>query len=630
LTFDTLKYQDFDVNQRNPREMLMNDLIAFYKKQPRWVCWEERGGRKLPIDPKTGRMAKSDDAVTWGTHAQANGRSERVGIMLGMVCENMKIKGKDLGGWTLCGLDLDGCLKDDGGVIPEAREVIDRFKSYTEVSPSGKGVHILFALGNGAVARLREDFGIMHRKSFAVGPHQEMSLDLSNRYYTVTGEMFNQNPIDDVKPGAVEWFIRDAGPNFQKRNYKVNGQQYQRDESKSGYARRFFKRCYRKRMSYEEAIREIKRDEGRAGDWARLSSTDERQFKRAWENAEKAIELGESTSENSLRYMVTTRASEIELESITWLWKEYIALGELTIIAGESDGGKTTLIIDITARVTRGLMMPDKSGKAPKGDVLFMSAEDKPSHTLVPRLIAAGADLGKVHFVKMSDGSMVSLATDLKALELLITKKVRLIVIDPITAYMGHGKLDTFRSSDVRSVLSPLSDLIGKYGISVIMISHFSKNSKGNALHRVLDSQAYTAASRHVYFVAPDPMIEDRMMFYRGRNAISIKRKGQGMGYTIENINLGNGIRAARIEWDDDPITLVGNEKEGSESASATRGSAREFLKAHCQGLGMEYEELMKQKDGYSISTSTLYRARNELNIRTINKLGKVFWVMPG
>src|SRR6516162_5673308 len=129
-----------------------NHLLSVYRNVPRWVNWKMQGGRKLPVNPKTGGLAASDNARTWGTYKEARSRSDKIGIMLGEVQPGEK-------GWSVCGIDLDGCLVN-GKLTPEAKDVVHRIHRYTEVSPSGKGVHILFTLNNNVVEKLKADFGI--------------------------------------------------------------------------------------------------------------------------------------------------------------------------------------------------------------------------------------------------------------------------------------------------------------------------------------------------------------------------------------------------------------------------------------------------------------------------------------
>ena len=175
-------------------------------------------------------------------------------------------------------------------------------------------------------------------------------------------------------------------------------------------------------------------------------------------------------------------ASEIEMEPVKWLWSGRVALGKHTCFAGEPGAGKSQLTIDLAARVSMGAALPCGEGVAPQGSVIILSAEDSDSDTIVPRLHAARADLGSVHIVKIvatddEDGRRgFSLQADLGALERMIEKlgDVRLVIIDPISSYLGRG-LDSHRNSDVRGVLEPLSEMAERLGVAVVSVTHFTK-----------------------------------------------------------------------------------------------------------------------------------------------------------
>jgi hypothetical protein len=123
----------------------------------------------------------------------------------------------------------------------------------------------------------------------------------------------------------------------------------------------------------------------------------------------------------------------------------------------------------MVAKVTTGGPWPMKEGKAPLGNVVYLQCEDGVSDTVVPRLKAAGADLTRVHIVNMIEEEpgkkrMFSLRDDLHRLrkKILEIGDVVLVLIDPISAYMSGatagGRIDTFRTSDVRAVLGPVAD----------------------------------------------------------------------------------------------------------------------------------------------------------------------------
>jgi hypothetical protein len=184
------------------------------------------------------------------------------------------------------------------------------------------------------------------------------------------------------------------------------------------------------------------------------------------------------------------------MTAIDWLWPERFALGKLGLLVGLPDEGKGQIFADIAARVTKILLWPCGEGVAPQGNVILLSAEDAPGDTVVPRLAAAGADLDRIEIVSMvvntdAKERMFSLATDLALLRRKIAEvgKVKLVLIDPISAYLGVGKIDSFRTTDVRAVLAPVVDLAADLNVAIIGIMHFNKKTDvSNALLRISDS----------------------------------------------------------------------------------------------------------------------------------------------
>jgi hypothetical protein len=212
--------------------------------------------------------------------------------------------------------------------------------------------------------------------------------------------------------------------------------------------------------------------------------------------------------------IVVRRASEIKAEPVAWLWPDRIALGKQTLVAGDPGLGKSQFTTFLTAVVTTGGEWPCGEGRAEQGNVVIFSAEDDAGDTIVPRLMAAGADCSRVQIaeaVTTDDGRgnrsrrMFQLQADLARLEALLSKigDVRLVIIDPISAYLGG--VDTHRNSDVRGVLGLVADMAGRQHVAVVAVSHWNKAGAGSALNRVTGSGAFVAAVRGSYMIARDP-----------------------------------------------------------------------------------------------------------------------------
>jgi hypothetical protein len=235
----------------------------------------------------------------------------------------------------------------------------------------------------------------------------------------------------------------------------------------------------------------------------------------------------------------SVQASTIEMRAMIWLWMSRFAIGEIGVITGLPDEGKGQVIAFIAAMTTIGGPWPMKEGTAPKGNVIMLSAEESPANTLVPRLKAAGADLSRIHIVQMAKDEngerMFNLATDLPALRRKIDEigEVKLVTIDPVGAYFGVGKVDTFRGTDVRGVLSPLKTLAEETETAIIGVVHFNKKTDVTSIVlRISDSGAFGAAPRHVFGVINDPE-NARKLFLRGKNNSAEQDSNKALTYTM-------------------------------------------------------------------------------------------------
>src|SRR5262249_17328760 len=245
--------------------------------------------------------------------------------------------------------------------------------------------------------------------------------------------------------------------------------------------------------------------------------------------------------------LVSRCAAEIPPEKIEWLWPGRLARGKHTCIAGESGTGKSQLSIAVIAAVTTAGQWPCGEGQAPIGNVIILSAEDGPSDTIVPRLLAAGADLSRVHVVSAVRDAVgrraLNLQHDLALLESKIAEieNVALVVIDPVSSYLG--RTDTHKNSEVRGVLEPLSEMAECTRVAILSVTHFSKAGPHNstkALHRFIGSIAFTGAPRAAFAVIEDAEHDGRRLFLHAKN--NLARASQGLAFRLEQCLVGDGI----------------------------------------------------------------------------------------
>ena len=221
---------------------------------------------------------------------------------------------------------------------------------------------------------------------------------------------------------------------------------------------------------------------------------------------------------NSTKLAGIRTVSDVEQEPITWLWPGKIPSRKYSLIAGDPGLGKSMVTVDIAARITTGAAFPDGT-TPPKGDVLFIVAEDDIADTVRPRLDAAMADMRRVHVLDYKNDNGKKRLVNLSDVAVFIDalKQIRdaegtprAIFIDPVTAYLA-GR-DSKTDSDVRELLAPLAVMARKEDIAIIGVQHLNKGG-GPAAYRVGGSIAFTAAARAVWIVTRDKEDETTRMF---------------------------------------------------------------------------------------------------------------------
>jgi AAA domain-containing protein len=333
--------------------------------------------------------------------------------------------------------------------------------------------------------------------------------------------------------------------------------------------------------------------------------------------------------------LVIRAASDIKPQPIDWLWEKRIAKGKLTLIAGDPGLGKSQLTAFIAATVSTGGRWPCQEGQTSPGSVVIFSAEDDAADTIVPRLLAADADVHRVHIVeavRISGGTenasrrMFHLQNDLSHLESTLTKlgDVRLVIIDPITAYLGG--VDTHRNSDVRGVLGLVAEMAARHQVAVVAVSHWNKSGSGTAVNRVTGSGAFTAAVRAAFMVAKDPDDGFRRLFIPMKN--NLARIDGGLAFRLEQRLVGdnNAIVASAIVWDSERVTRTADEvlaaaDEAAHPQSATDDAVDWLVDLLADG-SLPSTQVRSEADAAGHSWATIKRAKNVAGVKAFREGG--------
>lgn len=206
------------------------------------------------------------------------------------------------------------------------------------------------------------------------------------------------------------------------------------------------------------------------------------------------------------RKMRVTRMSDIKMKRTRWLWDERIAMGTLSLVAGQPSMGKSTFVYWLVAALTNGRLFGEFEGKAK--DVVLCCTEDDYSATIKPRLAAAGADLTRILRMELTTANDIAdglnLVEDLVGLEILAEHyDLGLLVLDPLMSRLG-GK-DSHKDAEVREALEPLTALAMKCAFSIIGLIHFNKSGGSDPVNLIMGSAAFVAVARSVHIVMQDP-----------------------------------------------------------------------------------------------------------------------------
>lgn len=323
---------------------------------------------------------------------------------------------------------------------------------------------------------------------------------------------------------------------------------------------------------------------------------------------------------------------DVPPEPIDWLWQDRIATGKLTIFAGDPGLGKSTLTLDIAARVSTGGAWPDSPEfTTQSGSVILLSAEDGLADTIRPRLDAAGADPSRVFFMKMNRTrtgarSHFNLRRDVAQLEQAIRDRgdVRLVVIDPLAAYMGG--IDDHKNADVRGLLAPLAEMAERLKVAVVLVAHLNKNVGGKFAYRLSGSMAYVAAARTVWLVDQDPNRPERRLMLQIKNNIAAAYSG-----------LAFGIVKGALRWEPEPVELTADQSFAAEGSDPGRedepDEVVDFLNEFLSDGPKPSTEVYEQGSQAGYGEKVLQRAKKKAGIKAVRnnfgKGGNWDWMLP-
>lgn len=326
----------------------------------------------------------------------------------------------------------------------------------------------------------------------------------------------------------------------------------------------------------------------------------------------------------------------VEVEQIEWLLYPFIPFGKVTIIQGDPGEGKTTMVLQIIAKLTRGepILLKQQSQKEAQKDskenlkqkvlsqdnpiqpvnVIYQTAEDGLGDTIKPRLLAAGADCSRVQVIDDREQPLTML--DVRLEEAIMQTKARMVVLDPIQGFLGTD-VDMHRANEIRPLMKRVAVLAEKYHCAIILIGHMNKNSNGKSSYRGLGSIDFQAAARSVLIVGRlKDELETRVMCHVKS---SLAPEGKSVAFRLDKETGFQWIGEYDISADD----LLSGDARGQKSRIA-----KEFLLDILADGGMAQKKIEEEASKQGIKKKTLRNAKQELEIDSIKRGNQWFWIL--
>lgn len=303
--------------------------------------------------------------------------------------------------------------------------------------------------------------------------------------------------------------------------------------------------------------------------------------------------------------------SDVQITELTWAWHPYFPEGTLCFIDGDPGDGKSVLTIDLVARWSSGMAMPDGQPNPFGGPVacIMIGAEDDPQTTIAPRLRAAGCRPDKVKLITAgrTEGDVFTITSDLEALEAEIeAMEAKVVVIDPLPAFLSQNT-DANSDSSVRRALGPLAAMARRQKVLILLVRHLNKGT-GKAIYRGGGSIGFIGAARAAYLVSRNPDDEQQRVFAATKNNLAADIPTLAYRLVADTT-----YKVVRVEWEGRLAAGAQELLDGPDHRdNSDRADVQDFLRHLCATESLKWSDIVKYgKDaGYSATALEKYRGK--------------------